>query len=65
MNLLRTRIHHLIDQLPDEHLPTTWEVLHSLYCDLYMLQAIEQIKRSQQPWDILTQEEAIRLLTFL
>jgi hypothetical protein len=64
MNLLRTRIHHLIEQLAEEDLQNTWEVVHSLYCDSYMLKAIEQAKRSQQPWDILTQEEAIRHLMY-
>ncbi|BAY61369.1 hypothetical protein H6G33_05235 [Calothrix sp. FACHB-1219] len=64
MNLLRTRIHHLIDQLADEDLPTTWEVVHNLYCDFCMLKAIEETKRSQQPWDILTQDEAIRQLMY-
>ncbi len=64
MNLLRTRIHHLIEQLDDEDLQRTWDVVHNLHCDFYMLKAIEQVKRSQQPWDILTQDEAIRLLMF-
>jgi hypothetical protein len=64
MNLLRTRIHHLIEQLDDEDLQSTWDVVHNLHCDFYMLKAIEQVKRSQQPWDILTQDEAIRLLMF-
>ncbi|MBW4560163.1 MAG: hypothetical protein KME32_03230 [Mojavia pulchra JT2-VF2] len=64
MNLLRTRIHHLIEQLSDEDLQETWNVVHNLHCDFYMLKAIEQVKRSQQPWDILTQDEALRLLMF-
>jgi hypothetical protein len=29
------------------------------------LKSMEQIKRSQHPWDILTHEEALRLLMFL
>ena len=65
MNLLRTRIHHLIEQLDDEDLQSAWDVIHKLHCDCYMLKAIEQVKRSQQPWDILTQEEAIRQLMYL
>ncbi|MBD2167954.1 hypothetical protein H6G04_26565 [Calothrix membranacea FACHB-236] len=64
MNLLRTRIHHLVDQLADEDLPSTWAAVYNLHCDCYMLKAIEQAKRSQQPWDILTQEEAIRQLMY-
>jgi hypothetical protein len=64
MNLLRMRIHHLIEQLADEDLQSTWSVVYTLYCDFYMLKAIEQVKRSQQPWDILTHEEAVRLLMF-
>ncbi|BAY33955.1 hypothetical protein NIES2107_58600 [Nostoc carneum NIES-2107] len=64
MNLLRMRIHHLIEQLADEDLPSTWTAIYNLHCDCYMLKAIEQAKRSQQPWDILTQEEAIRQLMY-
>jgi hypothetical protein len=58
------RIHHLIEQLADEDLQSTWNIVYTLYCDFYMLKAIEQVKRSQQPWDILTHEEAVRLLMF-
>ncbi|MEH1910988.1 hypothetical protein [Nostoc sp.] len=64
MNLLRLRMHHLIEQLADEDLQDIWDVLEALYYDFYMLKAIEQVKRSQQPWDILTHEEAVRLLMF-
>ncbi|HLO87273.1 MAG TPA: hypothetical protein VK203_20005 [Nostocaceae cyanobacterium] len=65
MNLLRIRMHHLIEQLADEDLPAVWNLVQALHSDFYMLKAIEQVKRSQHPWDILTHEEAIRLLTFL
>ncbi|ABA23311.1 hypothetical protein ACN23B_05250 [Anabaena sp. FACHB-709] len=65
MNLLRIRIHHLIEQLSDEELENVWLDMHALHCDFYMLKAIQQVKRSQQPWDILTQEEAIRMLMFV
>ncbi|WP_190240844.1 hypothetical protein [Nostoc sp. 'Peltigera membranacea cyanobiont' 210A] len=41
-----------------------WNVLEGLYYDFYMLKAIQKVKRSQQPWDILTHEEAVRLLMF-
>ncbi|MBW4613185.1 MAG: hypothetical protein KME21_07855 [Desmonostoc vinosum HA7617-LM4] len=65
MNLLRIRMHHLVEQLVDEDLQSVWSVLHALHCDFYTLKAIQQVKRSQQPWDILTHEEALRLLMFL
>ncbi|MGI2904925.1 hypothetical protein [Tolypothrix sp. VBCCA 56010] len=29
-----------------------------------MLKAIEEVKRSHQPWDTLTHDEALRLLMF-
>ncbi|MBD2528288.1 MULTISPECIES: hypothetical protein [Nostoc] len=64
MNLLRLRMHHLIEQLGDDDLQDIWNVLEGLYYDFYMLKAIQQVKRSQQPWDILTHEEAVRLLMF-
>jgi endonuclease/exonuclease/phosphatase family metal-dependent hydrolase len=64
MKLHRMRIHHLIEQLRDEDLEEVWQVLHSLYCDLYMLQAIQEVKQKQQPWDNLTYDEATRLLMF-
>ncbi|MEA5553346.1 hypothetical protein VB713_20620 [Anabaena cylindrica UHCC 0172] len=65
MNLLRIRTHHLIEQLADEDLQNAWEFLQALHFDCYMLKSIEQVKPSQHPWDILTHEEAIRLLMFL
>ncbi|MBE9008256.1 hypothetical protein IQ259_25130 [Fortiea sp. LEGE XX443] len=64
MNLLRIRIHHLIEQLTDEELQSVWNDVHALHCDFYMLKAIQKVKQSQQPWDILTQEEAIQILMF-
>lgn len=57
-------MHHLIEQLADEDLQDIWDVIEALYYDFHMLKAIEEVKRSQQPWDILTHEEAIRLLMF-
>ncbi|TAF02443.1 MAG: hypothetical protein EAZ77_18900 [Nostocales cyanobacterium] len=65
MNLLRIRMHHLIEQIADEDLQSVWEVVQALHFDSYMLKAMEQVKSSQHPWDILTYEEAIRLLMFL
>ncbi|MDB9375275.1 hypothetical protein [Nodularia sphaerocarpa] len=64
MNLLRIRIHHLIEQLDDEELQSIWDTLHALHCDSYMSQAIQQAKGLQQPWDILTHEEAMRMLVY-
>ncbi|MBE9053226.1 hypothetical protein IQ243_22930 [Nostocales cyanobacterium LEGE 11386] len=64
MNLLRIRIHHLIEQLGDEELQGIWNAIHALHCDSYMSKAIQQVKQSQQPWDILTYEEAMRMLMF-
>ncbi|ADI64628.1 hypothetical protein [Trichormus azollae] len=61
MNLLRIRIHHLIEQIADEDLQSFWEIVQALHFDSYM----EQVKRSQHPWDILTHNEAVRLLMFL
>lgn len=64
MNLLRIRIHHLIEQLADDDLQSIWNVTVALYCDFYMLKAIESVKLKQQPWDTLTHDEAMRLLMF-
>ncbi len=57
-------MHHLIEQLGDDDLQDIWNILEALHYDFYMLKAIQQVKRSQQPWDILTHEEAVRLLMF-
>ena len=65
MNLLRIKTHHLIEQISDEDMYHVWEVVESLYFDAYMLKAIQEVKSSQQIWDILNHDEAIRLLTFM
>jgi hypothetical protein len=65
MNLLRIRMHHLIEQIADEDMQSVWEVVQALHFDSYMVNAMEQVKRSQHPWDILTHDEAVRLLMFL
>ncbi|MEO3705623.1 hypothetical protein [Trichormus azollae] len=65
MNLLRMRMHHLIEQIADEDLQSVWEIVQALHFDSYMVNAMEQVKRSQHPWDILTHDEAVRLLMFL
>ncbi|WP_071187908.1 hypothetical protein [Trichormus sp. NMC-1] len=65
MNLLRIRMHHLIEQLANEDLQTAWELVQAVHFDSYMLKSMEQVKSLQQPWDILTHDEAIRLLMFL
>ncbi len=64
MNLLRQKIHKLIDNLNDEELERVWDLLYALHCDLYMMKAIEQVKNSQQPWNVLSHEEAVRQLLF-
>ncbi|MEA5575450.1 hypothetical protein [Anabaena sp. UHCC 0451] len=65
MNLLRIRMHHLIEQIADEDMQSVWELVEALHFDSYMIKSIEQVKKSQHPWDILTHDEAIRLLMFL
>lgn len=65
MNLLRIRTHHLVEQIPDEDMQKVWELIEALHCDSYIMKAMTQVKSSQQPWDILTHDEAIRLLMFL
>ena len=62
--LQRQKIHKLIDQFTDEELEKVWGVVYALHCDLYMMKAIEQAKSSQQPWNILSHEEAVRQLLF-
>ena len=62
--MLRQKIHKLIDELTDEEIEQVWDVVYALHCDLYMMKAIEQTKNSQQPWNILSHEEAVRQLLF-
>ncbi|MBD2774963.1 hypothetical protein [Iningainema tapete] len=62
MNLLRIRIHFLIEQLADENLEDVWSIVYALHCDMYMMKAIQEVKRSTQPWDTLTHDEAVQLL---
>lgn len=61
-DVLRNRLHQLVDKFADEELECAWEKLLGLYCDRMMLGAILAAKSSQQPWDILTHEEAVRIL---
>jgi hypothetical protein len=63
MDALRTKFHQLIEQLTEEELQKTWDAVYELHCDFLVLQAIQGVKRSHQPWDTLTYEEAIRLFT--
>lgn len=65
MNLFRSRAHHLIDRLSDEELESIWAMLESTYYDLYMLRAIQDVKRTHKPGDTLTREEALQLLPLL
>ncbi|HEY9848981.1 MAG TPA: hypothetical protein V6D28_05965 [Leptolyngbyaceae cyanobacterium] len=69
MNFLRSRLLRLtyqmaslVDQLSDEDLQIAWRVLQSVYYDLYMLKAIHEAKRSVQPGDSMSYEEAVRVL---
>ncbi len=65
MNLFRSRAHHLIDRLSDEELESIWVMLESTYYDLYLLRATQDAKRTYQPGDTLTREEALQLLPLL
>jgi len=65
MNLMRIRMHHLIEQLAEEELYSVWTIIEASYYDFYMLRAIEEVKEFQQPWDMLTLEEATKQLMFL
>ncbi|MEI6442469.1 MAG: hypothetical protein WCO29_04930 [Nostocales cyanobacterium ELA583] len=65
MNLLRIRMHYLIEQLAEEELYTAWNIIQGLHYDFYMLKVIEDCKKDQQPWDMLTLEEATKQLMFL
>ncbi len=62
MENLRNKIHRLIEQLNENELKTTWETVYSLHCDFEMKKAIQESKNSQQPWDFLTYDEAMRYL---
>jgi hypothetical protein len=65
MNLYRNRAHHLIDLMSDAELETFWSVLETAYCDVYMLKAISDGRRTHNPGDTLTREEAMQLLPLL
>ncbi|MBA3923918.1 MAG: hypothetical protein H0X31_20390 [Nostocaceae cyanobacterium] len=65
MNLQRIRIHQVIELLDPDDLENLWVIVESYYYDMYMSRAIQEAKKSQQPWDTLTHEEALRLLIFL
>ncbi|MEM9927009.1 MAG: hypothetical protein AAF915_25250 [Cyanobacteria bacterium P01_D01_bin.50] len=62
MENLRNKIHRLIEQLNEEELEKTWEMVYTLRCDFQMKKAIQEVKDSQQPWDILTYDEALQYL---
>ncbi|MBF2065437.1 MAG: hypothetical protein IGS39_13595 [Calothrix sp. C42_A2020_038] len=63
MELLRIKLHRLIEELQEEELEQAWDLIYGLHCDFEMLEAIQQVKRLQQPWDTLTHDEAVRYLT--
>mgnify|MGYP001794493937 CR=1 FL=1 len=62
MENLRNKIHRLIEQLNEEELEKTWETVYTLRCDFEMKKAIQEVKYSQQPWDILTYDEALEYM---
>lgn len=64
MNLLKNRLHRLIDKMSEKELETAWEYLENLYYDNLMLKAIEKAKKNQRPGDALTREEAEQVLYF-
>lgn len=64
LQLLAEQLPDLIDQLSDENLEDVWKVLQPLYYDLYMLGAMQEAMRTVRPGDVLTREEALRLLQF-
>ncbi|NJP12695.1 MAG: hypothetical protein HC866_27200 [Leptolyngbyaceae cyanobacterium RU_5_1] len=59
---LKTQVHQLIDQLPDEELADICRLLVERYYDSYMLKAVQAAKRSLTPGNSLTREEALQLL---
>lgn len=59
---LRMRLHRLVDKFSDEELENACEVMLGLYCDRMILNAMQEAKEEQQPWDMLTHEEAVRML---
>lgn len=61
-NSLRKQMHRLVDKLADEELELTWQAMLDLHCDHITFKAIQEAKSSQQPWDMLSHEEAVRLL---
>lgn len=65
INPLRSRVHRLIDRLSDEELEIVWIVLEEMYCDFYLLRAIQESKQTLQPGDTFTHEEALQLLPSL
>ncbi|NEP77398.1 MAG: hypothetical protein F6K17_04015 [Okeania sp. SIO3C4] len=62
MNFLKSKLYSLIGRMSDVDLEKSWEYLQTLYYDSFMLQAIQQSKKTHKPGDILTKEEAIQIL---
>jgi hypothetical protein len=61
---VQQKMHYIVEQLDEDEQEKVWNLVYALYCDFYTLKAIHQVKRSQQPWDTLTHEEAVRHLIF-
>ena len=64
INFLKSKLYSLIGRMSDVDLERSWEYLQTLYYDSFMLQAIQQSKKTHKPGDILTKEEAIQILYF-
>jgi hypothetical protein len=61
--LMQSRFHKLIENFTQEELEQAWTVVYGMHCDTRVLKAVQEVKRSQQPWDTSTHEEAVRFLT--
>ncbi|MEL7039385.1 MAG: hypothetical protein AAFO04_27790 [Cyanobacteria bacterium J06592_8] len=59
----RQQLHDLIDQMPKDELERAWELLTTLYYDVYMLKAIQYAQSTLKPGDAFTLEEAMRILS--
>ncbi len=63
MKSLRARAHHVIDLMPQSDLEQIWVAIETQYYDLYMLRAVQYAKEHFLPGDVLTRDEAMRVLS--
>jgi hypothetical protein len=63
MKSLRARAHHVIDLMPQSDLEQVWVAIETQYYDLYMLRAVHHAKEHFLPGDVLTRDEAMRVLS--